>query len=199
MPFYTIHHLTPLTLTQKDALAAAITKIHSEQFSVLRNFIHLRFLPVPEDSYIGGLRRSENHIIANVRAGPARTQSDWDSLCLAIKAAWDEIVVDDPVPRAKGAGGDEGERALNAMFLVGSAVGGMELGVLTPRAGEDRAWLERRWGEFVERAEKGQGLWAESVREARERGLVDEGRAGKVSRVLVSLWFGLPELLSVIG
>ena len=183
MPFYTINHLVPLTITQKDALAARITEVHSSHFRVLRNFVNVRFvqLSATDDIYVGGQRRPNNQIVANVRSGPSRTQSDWDALCEAIQKAWEEVVVVNAAPRAKGAGGGEEELELRAIFLMGSPLGGMEAGVPMPVAGGDGEWIESRWGEFVERAAKGEREWVENVKEARERGMVDEGAAGKVS------------------
>ena len=182
MPIYHIHHLTPLTPTQKDSLADALTTLHSTQFSTLRNFVNVRFRPLDpnDDIYIGGRRRVANHIVASVRAGPSRTSADWNALCAAIHGVWERIVVSDPAPRAKGSTVGSGEEAqLRAIFLEGSLVGGTEAGIPIPAAGEDGVWLERHWGEMCERAEKGEEEWGENVREARERGLVDEALAGK--------------------
>lgn len=189
MPYYTIHHLIPLTVTQKDTLAAKITDLHSTHFQVLRNFVNVRFqqLHSTDDIYIGGQRRVTNHILAHVRSGPSRSPSDWNALCAGIQSAWDEIVVNDPAPRAKGSGGGEEELGLRGIFLLGTPLGGMEAGVLMPVAGGDGEWMERQWGDFLERAGRGEREWVENVRDARERGLVDEGNAGKVSGDVVRL------------
>lgn len=181
MPYYTVQHLTPLTSAQKDAIAEAITRIHTTQFDVLRNFINVRFFPLSPETelYIGGIKRPDNHILATVRVGPSRTKGDWDNLCLAIQDTWKEIVID---PASKGKKLSKKEREeleLPKVLLVGSPTTGMELGELMPLAGGDAGWLEQNWERYVAMAERGEGMWAENVKDARERGLVDLSKVGK--------------------
>lgn len=185
MPLYQIHHSTPLTLTQKDALATHLTTLHSTRFTTLRNTVAVTFHPCAEDTYIGGARKPHNYVLAFVRSGANRTQDSWDAHCADIEARWRAVVVEDTAPRAKGASGTgAGEMGLRAVYLVGGMVAGMEAGVALPGAGEDEGWLERKWPELVGRAERGEGEWVENVREARERGLVRED--GKVSGSMFS-------------
>jgi len=44
MPFYDVEHITPLTSAQRNALAKAITRIHSETFTTPKLFVNVRFV-----------------------------------------------------------------------------------------------------------------------------------------------------------
>lgn len=57
MPAYEVEHICPLTEAQKDELAEAITKIHSEQFSTPKIFVNIRFTNVENHcTYVAGKR-----------------------------------------------------------------------------------------------------------------------------------------------
>jgi phenylpyruvate tautomerase PptA (4-oxalocrotonate tautomerase family) len=59
MPLYTIDHSCPLTEQQKDQLAEAITKIHTEKFTVPRFFVNVSIRDISsEQTYGGGIRVS---------------------------------------------------------------------------------------------------------------------------------------------
>jgi len=52
---YEVEHCCALSEKQQDALAEAITDIHSEQFGAVRLFVNVRFTDVSEDkTYIAG-------------------------------------------------------------------------------------------------------------------------------------------------
>ncbi|KAI5207459.1 hypothetical protein E4T39_01878 [Aureobasidium subglaciale] len=76
MPAYEVEHISKLTDDQKDQLAEAITKIHSQQFSTPKLFVNYK----------------SNRIFAYVRHGPSRTQSDYDAVSNALEEAWNKIV-----------------------------------------------------------------------------------------------------------
>lgn len=57
MPLYDVEHTTPLSKSQRDALAQAITKIHSETFTTPKLFVNVRFVDL-------GKRRDEVQYIA---------------------------------------------------------------------------------------------------------------------------------------
>ena len=55
MPMYEVEHTCVLTPSQKDDIAEAITKIHSEQFGAPRIFVNVRFRS-EEYVYVAGKR-----------------------------------------------------------------------------------------------------------------------------------------------
>lgn len=178
MPIYEIQHIIPLTPSQEDELAEAITTIHSTKFSTPRMFVNVKFTDTSQTTtYIGGKRRTGNHIIANVRVGPSRTQKDWDELCLDVLKAWDSIV---PMPKIKRSGEDK-DYALRSCFILGGLTAGYEAGFLIPPAGGDVKWLEEHMEAFEKRAENGEEEFGDLVREVRERGLID-GANGKSAK-----------------
>ena len=57
MPNYEVEHTTPLTPQQQDALAEAITKIHTEKFSAPSLFVNVRFTDIFKHAvYVAGKR-----------------------------------------------------------------------------------------------------------------------------------------------
>jgi phenylpyruvate tautomerase PptA (4-oxalocrotonate tautomerase family) len=61
MPLYNVEHTYPLTDEQKDQLAAAITKIHTEKFTVPRFFVNINIRDISsERTYGGGVRVSSS-------------------------------------------------------------------------------------------------------------------------------------------
>ena len=55
MPAYEIEHIDPLSREQKDALAQAITHIHSHLFTTPSMFVNVRFVSLEgQDYYVGG-------------------------------------------------------------------------------------------------------------------------------------------------
>jgi len=57
MPNYEIEHICPLTEGQKDEIASAITRIHTEQFKAPRLFVNCRFTNIKDHSiYVAGKR-----------------------------------------------------------------------------------------------------------------------------------------------
>lgn len=59
MPRYEIEHYCPLTESQKDELAEAVTRIHATAFSTPRFFVNIRFTDIAKhDVYVAGKRVS---------------------------------------------------------------------------------------------------------------------------------------------
>lgn len=57
MPRYEIEHVCSLTESQKDELAEAVTKIHSDTFSTPKFFVNLRITDVSQHNiYLAGKR-----------------------------------------------------------------------------------------------------------------------------------------------
>lgn len=170
MPLYDVQHAVPLTLSQQDDLAEAITRIHSEKFTTPRMFVNVRFTPVSPDAavYVGGVRKVASHIVANVRAGPSRTQADWNELCRAVEKAWDNIV---PLPKVRRSEPDQ-DTSLRSVIILGDITAGVEAGFALPPAGGDVDWLRENFESFQEKAKAGDQEFVQMVKEIEERGLL---------------------------
>ncbi|KAH9834318.1 putative oxalocrotonate tautomerase enzyme [Teratosphaeria destructans] len=172
MPLYEVQHTIPLTASQQDDLAVAITDIHSTKFTTPKMFVNVSYHDISKTvSYIGGKRRTGNHIRAHVRVGPSRTQEDWDDLSLQVTKAWDRII-GVGLPKVKRAALDP-DTSLRSFIILGGLVGGVEAGFVLPPAGGDVKWLKENWDAFNKKAEEGDEDFVEMVREVKERGLMD--------------------------
>ena len=177
MPIYEVQHAISLTLSQKDELASAITQIHSQKFTTPKIFVQVYFTDVVNTStYIGGKRRTGNHIRGQVRSGPSRSQKDWNELCKALSDAWYHVV------GTKGGGGQD-ETSLRSVILMGGMVAGLEVGFILPPAGGDVQWLQENWEAFNQKAKEGDDDMADLVQEVQERGLMDGTNGLKVNGV----------------
>ncbi|THX13731.1 hypothetical protein D6D13_03639 [Aureobasidium pullulans] len=151
MPAYEVEHVCPLTDDQKDRLASAITKIHSQQFSAPKLFVNVRITDISgQRTYVAGKQYKSNRIFAYVRHGPSRTQSDYDAVSKALTQAWEEIVP-----------GTE----LRLVMFYGAIVAGMEAGFSIPQAGDDKQWIEENMEAFKRKAEEGDEHFRELVEE----------------------------------
>ncbi|KAL2029361.1 hypothetical protein VTO58DRAFT_108553 [Aureobasidium pullulans] len=151
MPAYEVEHVCPLTDDQKDRLASAITKIHSQQFSAPKLFVNVRITDISgQRTYVAGKQYKSNRIFAYVRHGPSRTQSDYDAVSKALTQAWEEIVP-----------GTE----LRLIMFYGAIVAGMEAGFSIPQAGDDKQWIEENMDAFKKKAEEGDEHFRELVEE----------------------------------
>lgn len=177
MPFYEIYHCCPLSISQQDELAAAITEIHATKFTALKNFVNVAFKDVQSaPRYIAGKRQSSNQIFAWVRTGPTRTQDDWEDLIRQVEKAWDDIC-GTPLPRTKGT--PERDTSLRGVVVMGGLVAAMEAGFMIPSAGGDALWVKENWAEFKRRADEGEEEFVELVRDAEERGLVAQANGAE--------------------
>ncbi|THV80091.1 hypothetical protein D6D27_08842 [Aureobasidium pullulans] len=151
MPAYEVEHVCPLTDDQKDRLASAITKIHSQQFSAPKLFVNVRITDISgQRTYVAGKQYKSNRIFAYVRHGPSRTQSDYDVVSKALTQAWEEIVP-----------GTE----LRLVMFYGAIVAGMEAGFSIPQAGDDKQWIEENMEAFKKKAEEGDEHFRELAEE----------------------------------
>ena len=188
MPLYEVSHAIPLSISQKDELALVLTLIHSEKFTTPKNFVNVKFTDVSEAwTYIGGERRRANHIRAHVRAGPSRTQKDWNELCKDVEAAWYDIC-GAPLPRGKGK--PELDTSLRSVIIMGGITAGMEAGFLLPAAGGDVQWLQENWDAFNEKAAAGEEEWVNMVADVKKRGLLDGTNGVKTSQQRLEEYLG---------
>ena len=162
MPAYDVLHSIHLSDSQKDALAEAITRTHADKFITPRIFVNVAFTNIEEARYYSaGKRRSPmNHIRGWTRAGPSRTQEDWDGITQALSKAWHDI-----------AGHSESARLRTVSIFAGVSAA-LEEGFSVPVAGQDVPWLYENWDAFEERADHGSEEFKEMMAEVQERGLV---------------------------
>ncbi|KAI7700902.1 hypothetical protein KC322_g8126 [Hortaea werneckii] len=173
MPLYEVQHYITLTISQKDELAEAITKIHSTKFNTPRMFVNVHFLPTSTlRTYIGGKPRQANHIRALVRNGPSRTSEDWNDLTSQLHTAWTSII-GPGLPKLKRSDTEEPDTSLRSIIICGEILGGMEAGFFLPEAGGDKGWIERNWDAFRERAAQGEEEFGDLVREVQDRGMLE--------------------------
>ncbi|TKA77197.1 hypothetical protein B0A49_01842 [Cryomyces minteri] len=173
MPLYEVEHICPLTVSQQDELAAAITKIHTEKFTAPALFVNVRFTNISEQTtYVGGKRRQTNRILAHVRHGPSRTQDDYADLCSKITKVWDATV---PLPRHPFNATGRVDVELRAIFVLGDIVAGMEAGFVLPEAGKDVQWFKENMVAFKKKAEDGDDEFQDMVAEIERRGLIKNG------------------------
>ncbi|KAK5165078.1 uncharacterized protein LTR77_009175 [Saxophila tyrrhenica] len=178
MPFYEIYHHCPLSISQQDELAAAITDIHAHKFGALKNFVNVSFKDISTaPRYIAGKRQTSNQIFAWVRTGPSRTQEDWNDLIEQVTKAWDNIC-GTPLPQAKGR--TTPDTSLRMVAVMGGLVAAMEAGFVIPQAGGDAQWMRDNWEAFKQRADAGEQEFVDMVKDAQDRGLVEgQGDADK--------------------
>ncbi|RMX74801.1 hypothetical protein D0869_12237 [Hortaea werneckii] len=182
MPLYEVQHYITLTVSQKDELAEAITKIHSTKFSTPRMFVNVHFTATSTlRTYVGGKPRQGNHIRATVRNGPSRTAEDWNDLTRQIHSAWTTII-GPGLPKLRRSDTEEPDTSLRSVIICGEILGGMEAGFFLPPAGGDAGWIARNWGAFRERADRGEEEFRDLVKEVEERGLLDGEGEGKEKR-----------------
>jgi phenylpyruvate tautomerase PptA (4-oxalocrotonate tautomerase family) len=93
MPLYIVSNVTPLTAAQQDALAQALTDIHTATFTTPALFVNVRFTPASQHvGYVGGKKVQTNSITAHVRHGPSRGKELYNQLVKKIAAVWGDIV-----------------------------------------------------------------------------------------------------------
>jgi len=169
MPNYEVEHVCPLTISQRDEVAAAITRIHSDKFETPKLFVNIRFTDIKEHCvYVAGKRRSSNRIFAYVRHGPSRTQADYEDVSRQISTAWDSIV---PLPRIKRSM-EAPDTELRMVMFYGSIQAVYEAGFMMPAAGGDVKWLEENMHAFEEKASAGDEEFKEMIQEVKARRLV---------------------------
>jgi phenylpyruvate tautomerase PptA (4-oxalocrotonate tautomerase family) len=183
MPYYEINHAVILTESQKDDLAKAITKLHSERFMTPRLIVNVKYTDISNMTfYIAGKRRTKSHILAHVRTGASRSNKDFNALCADLFTAWNEIV---PLPKIKRSAPDE-DRSLHGVFVLGDLVAGMEAGFTVPEAGKDGEWLAENMPAFRARAENGEEDFVDLVKEVEERGMLkgQKSEAQKLEEIM---------------
>lgn len=157
MPWYVVSFREPIGSSERDELASAITKVHTNLFTTPSLFVNVRF----EDAssvhhYVGGKRKLVNAIQAHVRAGPSRPRSSYDELCRQLRGSWETVLPTTP---------------LDLISVHGSLVAGEENGFLRPEAGHDAEWVREHMAEFERLAAAGNEEMKTLVEECKSRGL----------------------------
>lgn len=169
MPRYDVLHVSPLTSSQHDEFAQAVTEIHTQAFKVPRLFVNVAYTDIASQvQYIAGKKRSGNHIIAHVRLGN-RTRDELQKLSDDIIAAWDQVVV---MPHASEGKAEMRKWRIHSVFILASDAVGSEAGLPVPIAGKEGEFLRSHYGEIKERAEEGDELMIEMVQEIEDRGML---------------------------
>ncbi|KAK6216090.1 hypothetical protein LQW54_003866 [Pestalotiopsis sp. IQ-011] len=164
MPMYEIEHIAPLTSTQKDALALAITEIHSTKFTTPRLFVNVKITDASkQETYVAGKPRTSNRISAHVRTSAARTQEDFNQLCNDLHVAWSSIV--HPAHPTK----PPADQELRAVFVLGDITAAWGAGFAVPTAGQDAQWAKDNMAAFKQRASGGDQDFADLVAELESR------------------------------
>ncbi|KAJ7223440.1 hypothetical protein GGX14DRAFT_427471 [Mycena pura] len=164
MPMYEVEHVTPLEPAQKDALAQAITNIHSTKFITPRLFVNVKFTDVSrQDAYVAGKRNHSNRVTGHVRRGPTRTRTEFDALCDDIHLAWASIV--HPTHSTK----PPADLELRAVFIVGEIITASEAGFAVPTAGSDQAWVKQNLAAFKAKAREGDQDFVDLLAELESR------------------------------
>ncbi|KAI1849715.1 hypothetical protein JX266_004664 [Neoarthrinium moseri] len=168
MPLYEVEHIAPLTRSQKDELAAAITDIHSKKFTTPRLFVNIKFTDAwKQDTYVAGNARPNNRIRAQVRRGPTRMQDDFNALAAELVAAWARIV--HPLHRDTSRPPLEPELELRGVWITGEIISSWETGFLVPPAGKDVEWARENMAAFKKRAANGEQEFKDLVHELESR------------------------------
>ncbi|KAM0811557.1 hypothetical protein AB5N19_11913 [Seiridium cardinale] len=164
MPMYEVELVAALTQSQKDALAFAITQIHSSKFTTPKLFVNVKITDArKQETYVAGRPRPSNRITAHVRTSASRTQQDFDQLCNDIHVAWSSIV--HPGHPTKPPADEE----LRAIFIFGDIVAAWEAGFAVPTAGHDAEWARENLDAFKEKAQDGDEDFADLIDELSER------------------------------
>ncbi|EOD48209.1 putative cis-3-chloroacrylic acid protein [Neofusicoccum parvum UCRNP2] len=163
MPLYIVSHKDPISPSQRDELAAAITKIHSTLFTTPSLFVNVKFEDVSAASYyVGGKPTLINAIHAHVRPGPTRPRSAYDALCTQLRALWESVFPPNDTAITT---------PLDTIFILGSIIAGEEKGFMLPEAGKDSEWVKVHLAEFEKRAGEGDEEMRVLVEEVKARGL----------------------------
>ena len=169
MPRYDIQHAVRLTDAEKDEVAGAITKLHTEKFPVPSLFVNVIFSDVSGlTSYIGGKRVKGNHILGRVRLGN-RKEEDFRQLARSIEAAWERIIVQPHTSQEKACTNDW---SLATLILMPQNPVGIEAGFDLPLAGEEAGWIKSNYAEFQRRADNGEERMVDIVNEIKEKRLI---------------------------
>lgn len=131
MPLYDVEYICPLTPTQQENLAIALTNLHAQRFHTPRCFINVRYTDASNQVvFRGGVRRRYNRIIVRTRAGDNRPREVYIEHCRAIVGEWERIV------------GKEGEEGIRTVWVMGALTAAVEAGIARPKV------KKRKKGEF---------------------------------------------------
>lgn len=171
MPFYEIYHAIALSASQEDELAQAITSIHLSKFPLVPTFfVNVVFTDVSQrTNFVGGKRRRVNHLTGRLRLGD-RTPADFEDMRDQLEAAWDRIIVR---PAQEKFGLEQAAQyELQTLVLSPGNPIGKEGGFEIPVAGQEKAWLQKYWAEFKNKADAGDEQFIDMVKAVEAKGLL---------------------------
>ena len=148
MPAYEIEHVVPLSSQQKDEIAQSITATHTSLFTTPSLFVNVRFTDASkQDVYVGGkkvalstprqrvakeaylVQKRTNRILAHVRAGGGRSNTQFNELCSTLELMWATHA-----QQSESGGPDDWDLRI---FVLGSIVAGSEGGLPLPKVRHD--------------------------------------------------------------
>lgn len=96
MPIYEFEHAIRLTVTQRQALATAITDYHALTFNAPRYIVNCRFIDVSQgplsNTFVGGQPSQINRLFVSLRSGTGRTHAQLQGLSDKLESIWDGVV-----------------------------------------------------------------------------------------------------------
>lgn len=96
MPIYEFEHAIRLSVTQRQALATAITDYHALTFNAPRYIVNCRFIDVSQgplsNTFVGGQPSQINRLFVSLRSGAGRTHAQLQGLSDKLESIWDGVV-----------------------------------------------------------------------------------------------------------
>jgi phenylpyruvate tautomerase PptA (4-oxalocrotonate tautomerase family) len=93
MPLYDIEHVVPLTASQQQALAKALTEAHTSRFHAPSYFINIRFIDMHNmPVYRSGVLVKYNRAILRTRQSENRSSEMLNDHCRAVVECWEKCI-----------------------------------------------------------------------------------------------------------
>ncbi|KAF7553405.1 hypothetical protein G7Z17_g3635 [Cylindrodendrum hubeiense] len=162
MPLYEFEHAIRLTVTQRQALASAITDYHALTFNAPRFIVNCRFVDVSQgplsNTFVGGQPSQINRLFVSLRSGTGRTPAQLQGLSDKLESIWDEVVGKGPR-----------EQRLRGIYIKGTLDAAKEGGFHLPMPGHFEQWVKDNTEEFKKLAAAGDPDFIQLVKEIRTR------------------------------
>lgn len=128
MPLYDIEHVIPLTSSEQQSIATAITDLHSSRFTTPKWFVNVRFTDASSVTvFRGGVLRCYNRLIIRTRQG-GRDVATYNAHCRDIVSAWQRIMEEGGKSKA----GVADERGLRTVWVTPVLMTAVDLGFERP-------------------------------------------------------------------
>lgn len=125
MPIYEFEHAIALSVSQKSAIAEAVTHWHATTFKAPRYIVGCRFIDVSHgvlsDTYFGGVAKQANRLFISLRSGTGRTAEQLEEITNTLRSIWTSVV-----------GSTSREAELRYVFVKGTLDSALEGGFMLP-------------------------------------------------------------------